>query len=100
MLNGLSSIKSINTASNYREAVAVLKETTIDVALLDIHLGGKNGIELLKYITSNYPSVKVVMLTNAGNEKYRELCNKEGATYFIDKSKEFEMVPEILAGIG
>jgi DNA-binding NarL/FixJ family response regulator len=99
MLNGLPSVESINTASNYREAIAVLKDTAIDIAILDIHLGGKNGIELLKYVKGNFPGVEVVMLTNAGNEKYRELCKKEGARYFIDKSREFEMIPDILANL-
>ena len=99
MLNGLTSVKSITTASNYREAVATLSETKVDIAILDIHLTGKNGIELLKFIVKNYPQIKVVMLSNVGNEKYRELCRKEGAMYFIDKSKEFELVPGILTGI-
>ena len=99
MLNGLTSVKSITTASNYREAVARLSETKVDIAILDIHLTGKNGIELLKFIVKNYPQIKVVMLSNVGNEKYRELCRKEGAMYFIDKSKEFELVPGILTGI-
>jgi DNA-binding NarL/FixJ family response regulator len=99
MLNGLGSVKDITTASNYREAVAALTETKVDIAILDIHLTGKNGIELLKFIVKNYPQIKVVMLSNADNEKYRELCKKEGAMYFIDKSKEFELVPEILTGL-
>jgi len=99
MLNGLGSVKDITTASNYREAVAALTEMKIDIAILDIHLTGKNGIELLKFIVKNYPQIKVVMLSNADNEKYRELCKKEGAMYFIDKSREFELVPEILTSL-
>jgi len=99
MLNGLVSVKDITTASNYREAVAALSESKVDIAILDIHLTGKNGIELLKFIVKNYPQIKVVMLSNADNDKYRELCKKEGALFFIDKSKEFELVPEILTSL-
>ncbi len=99
MLNGLRSVKDITTASNYSEALATLTEKKIDTAILDIHLTEKNGIELLKFIVKNYPHIKVVMLSNAGNKKYRELCKKEGAMYFIDKSKEFELIPEILANL-
>lgn len=99
MLNGLGPVKDITTASNYKEAVGVLTETKVDIAILDIHLTGKNGIELLKFIVKNYPQTKVMMLSNADNEKYRELCKKEGAMYFIDKSKDFELVPEILASL-
>ena len=99
MLNGLRSVKDITTAANYREAVAVLAETKIDIAILDIHLTGKNGIDLLKFVVKNYPHIKVVMLSNADNKKYRELCKKEGALYFIDKSKEFELIPEVLSSL-
>ncbi|HMC98712.1 MAG TPA: response regulator [Ferruginibacter sp.] len=97
MLHGLGSVNSIATASNYRDAVAALSKQEIDIAILDIHLTGKNGIDLLKFIVKNYPEIKVVMLSNAGNHKYRELCEKEGALYFVDKSKEFELVPDILS---
>jgi len=99
MLNGLRSVKDIITASNYREAVVILKEVKIDIAILDIHLTGKNGIDLLKFIVKNYPHIKVVMLSNADNRKYRELCKKEGALYFIDKSKEFELIPEVITSL-
>ena len=99
MLTGVGSVKDITTASNYREAVTALTEARVDIAILDIHLTGKNGIELLKFIVKNYPQVKVMMLSNADNEKYRELCKKEGALYFVDKSREFELVPEILASM-
>ena len=99
MLKGLTSVKDITTASNYKEAVVALAELMVDIAILDIHLTGKNGIELLKFIVKNYPHIKVVMLSNADNEKYRQLCKTEGALYFIDKSKEFELVPEILVGL-
>lgn len=97
MLNGLSSVKSIATASNYRDAVAVFAGSEIDIAFLDIHLTGKNGIDLLKFIVKHYSETKVVMLSNVDNNKYREICKKEGAFYFIDKSKEFERIPDILA---
>jgi len=99
MLNGLRSVKDITTASNYREAVVILAETEIDIVILDIHLTGKNGIDLLKFIVKNYPHIKVVMLSNAANKKYRESCKKEGALHFIDKSKEFELIPEVLTSL-
>ena len=57
MLNGVGSVKDITTASNYREAVTALTEARVDIAILDIHLTGKNGIELLKFIVKNYPQV-------------------------------------------
>lgn len=43
------------TAITYDEAVQVLSEHTPDLALLDINLGGtKTGVDLARYIRSNY----------------------------------------------
>lgn len=96
MLRILPGVKSILTASNYQEAVALLAEKTTTTVLLDIQLQGKSGLELLKFIVKNYPSVKTMMLTNLTSEYYKRLCKKMGALHFIDKSKEFDLIPGIL----
>src|SRR2546426_2085775 len=88
MLKELTIVGSIAKASNYTEAVELLIVANPDVVFLDIHLPGRNGIELLKFIKNNYPLKKVIMLTNESGDYYRNLCAKAGAAYFIDKSKE------------
>ncbi len=97
MLRVLPSVKNILTASNYQEAVGVLAETKPTAVLLDIKLQDKSGLELLKYIVKNYPGVKVMMLTNLASEYYKKLCKRIGAAHFIDKSKEFDLIPGILS---
>ena len=100
MVGNIKTVKTILTASNYQEAVDVLAEKSITIALLDIKLQEKSGIELLKFIVKNYPAVKVIMLTNLVSEYYKRLCKKAGALHFIDKSKDFELIPGILKEIG
>jgi DNA-binding NarL/FixJ family response regulator len=97
MLRILPSVKNILTASNYQEAVEVLAETKATAVLLDIKLQDKSGLELLKYIVKNYPGVKVMMLTNLASEYYKKLCKRIGAAHFIDKSREFDLIPGILS---
>jgi DNA-binding NarL/FixJ family response regulator len=89
-------IQSILTAGSYQEAVEELRENKIDIVLLDIQLQGKNGIELLEFIVKQDPEVKVMMLTNLVSNYYKKLCEKKGAAHFIDKSKDFELVPQII----
>ena len=76
-------------ARNYEEAVHWLLKTKVDLALLDISMPGKNGIELLKLIQSTYPATKVWMISNHADEHYKKFCLSSGADYFFDKSFDF-----------
>ena len=99
MLKEAASVEIIFTATNFNEAVDILKINKTDIVLLDIQLPGENGIELLKYIMKTYSGIKVVMLSNLVSKYYQQLCKKEGAVNFIDKSKDFDLIPEIVAAL-
>ena len=99
MLKEAASVEIIFTATNFNEAVDILKINKTDIVLLDIQLPGENGIEVLKYIVKTYPGTKVVMLSNLVSKYYQQLCKKEGAVNFIDKSKDFDLIPEIVAAL-
>lgn len=77
-------------ARNYEEAVHWLLKTKIDLALFDISMPGKSGIELLKLIQSIYPATKVWMISNHADEHYKKFCLSAGADSFFDKSLDFE----------
>lgn len=97
MLKELKNIGSILHAGSFTEAISILNEAIPDIVLLDIHLPGKSGIELLQVLKSEHPEVAVIMLTNQGNTVYKALCKRLGADHFIDKSREFDLLPEIIA---
>ena len=79
-------------ARYFEEAVQWLLKTKIDLALLDISMPGKNGIELLKLIRSRYPGTKVWMISNHADEHYKQICLSTGADHFFDKSFDFEEI--------
>lgn len=97
LLEDIPGIASILEAHSYQEAVAVLDSCRPDLLLLDIHLPGRNGIELLRHVRAYYPSVVVIMLTNESSPFYRSLCLRLGVAWFIDKSTEFDEIPSIVA---
>jgi len=99
MLNGLENIQSIAHAGTFSDAVSLLKKDNPDIAILDITLPDKSGIELLRYIKKELPSITVIMLTNQGDDYYRNLCKSSGADHFLDKSTEFEKVPAIISSL-
>ena len=90
------SVKKILTATDYKSAVESLNNHVPGFILLDIQLPGKSGIELLKYIIKEFPLVKVIMFSNLLDDNYIKVCRKIGAKYFIDKSKDFDLIPKML----
>ena len=96
MVSELPCVSEVFVSTDYTGALQVIKEDMPDIILLDIHLPQKSGIDLLRFTRTNYPSIKIMMVTNKATEYYRELCNELGSHYFIDKSKEFETIPGII----
>jgi DNA-binding NarL/FixJ family response regulator len=97
ILGELECITFVGKATSFSEAVTLLAEQKYDLAMLDINLPGKNGIELLSYIKSNYPHIKIVMLSNQSDDYYRNLCSNLGSDSFIDKTSEFENIPQTIS---
>ena len=96
ILSELKLIREINVAASYEEAINILNTQMPDVALLDIHLPGRNGIELLKTIRRLGRPCHVMMVSNQADEYYRRLCLKLGADHFFDKSNDFSLIPDII----
>lgn len=97
LLEELSSISSINVASDYENALRQINEHRPDFVLLDINLPGKSGIEILKMIKQNKWECEVIMISNHADDYYRNQCFELGAQHFLDKSSEFGLVTEIIS---
>ena len=89
-------VKKILTASACKTAIESWISHVPGYVLLDIQLPGKSGIDLLKFIVKEYPNVKVIMFSNLLDDNYIKVCRKIGAKYFIDKSRDFDLIPEML----
>jgi two-component system NarL family response regulator len=63
-----------------------------DVALLDVRMPDKNGIDALKEILAEHPWAKVVMLTtsDAGEDVFRAI--DEGARGYVMKESPIEVI--------
>jgi DNA-binding NarL/FixJ family response regulator len=96
MLENMENIGIVIHAGTYQEAIEMLVEIRPDMILLDINLPDKNGIELLKKIREKDQEVIVIMITNYATPQYSRLCKKLGAQYFFDKSKDFELIADVI----
>lgn len=96
ILGDVKSVGKIYTSKDFSEAVNILKQQHTDIVLIDIQLPAKSGFELLKFISSEYPETRIIVLSNLVSAYHQKLCKELGATYFVDKSKDFDMIPEII----
>ena len=99
LLHEIDGVQYVGNATSMTEALTLIEQHWPDVLFLDIKLGNgeeQTGIDLLVEVHIRHPYIRVVMLTNLSGTKYRELCEGEGADFFLDKSEDFDRIPETL----
>jgi YesN/AraC family two-component response regulator len=95
MLDELAGIKVVGQAENVAEAISGIRILQPDVVILDIQMPGGNGIDVLQTIKQDEVAPMVIILTNYPYLAYRQKCLQAGADFFLDKSTEFDQIPEL-----
>lgn len=75
----------VTEASNADEAVEALARQAHDVALVDIRMPGRDGLELLRELRSTWPALPVIILTSFDNGEYVKTALSEGAAGYLLK---------------
>ena len=97
LLAEIKEVSRTESATSAEEALVLLDGYQPDVMVLDINMPGMGGIEMLRKL-SVLQMIKpvVIMLTNHTFAGYRDECMRLGADYFLDKSRDFLMIPSIV----
>jgi len=80
------------SAGSAEEAQETLAAQPIDLALLDIKLPGKDGLELLQDIKREYPGVPAIMISGHGTVSDAVKATQLGAKNFLEKPLDRERV--------
>jgi two-component system invasion response regulator UvrY len=80
-------------ASDARQALEQLRKKAWDLALIDINLPGKNGLDLLKELKAQWPKLPVLVLSGHPEDQFAVRVLKAGAGGYMTK----ESAPEELA---
>jgi DNA-binding NarL/FixJ family response regulator len=68
------------------DAVAALRDDdSVDVALVDVRMPTRDGLELLKEIKGSWPDIPVIMLTSFDHARYVKAALAEGADGYMLK---------------
>lgn len=85
------------SASDVREAKALLAEHDFELVLTDMNLPDGNGIELVTYIQAQFPNLPVAMITAYGSVETAINALKAGAFDFISKPVDLTQLRDIVA---
>lgn len=77
-------------AKNGEEALALLKQSPVDVVVLDVKMPGMDGIEVLKEIKRKYPLTEVIMLTGHASLEVAIQGMEIGAFDYLMKPVEID----------
>lgn len=75
----------VRTAPSGEQALRMLEEESVDLALIDMKMPGMNGLELLSELRHRHPWLTVVMLTAHGCIELAVEAIRAGAYDFITK---------------
>jgi DNA-binding NarL/FixJ family response regulator len=96
MIRELEEMEVVGEAGTCEAAVAGIMATRPDVAILDVHLPDGSGIKVLAAVKQLLVNLRGIVLTNYTSAQHRTAAAEAGAEYFLDKSADFERIPEIL----
>ncbi|MBU0743335.1 sigma-54 dependent transcriptional regulator [bacterium] len=87
---------AVETAGTGDEAVTRLTETIPDLVLLDLRLPDTSGLDLMREIHRQFPSMCVVMMTAFGEIETAVKAIKAGAFDFIPKPFNLEQLLHVI----
>lgn len=92
-------IEVIFGAANGSDLISQIKNQTPDVVLLDLHMPVMDGTAALEIIRSQFPQVKVVILSLQYSDVHVRKFMKLGARGYLCKDVEFEKVVQAIRDV-
>lgn len=89
-------IEVVGTGENGKEAIGLCRAYLPDVVLMDIQMPIMNGVESTKIIKTEYPSVKVIVLTTFDDDKFIFEAIKSGASGYLLKDTPPDKIGEAI----
>ncbi len=80
----------VSIAAGGEEALVLLKDTLVDVVVLDLKMPGMDGLEVLRRIKNTFPSIEVIILTGHPSAETAIEAINNGANEYMKKPPEVE----------
>lgn len=88
---------TVHEAATLEEARLVLGAEPVEIVLLDVHVGGGDGLELLRELQAAHPGIGVVMLTGTA---VLDPAVRDSVDAVLGKPFKIEELREVVGRLG
>ncbi len=100
----LENVFDVREADNGYSAIKVMESCPVDIVITDIRMPGMGGLDLIRYLSSDWPAVKYILMTAYNVNDYIQFAREEKIwniipkTTFLDLRHIRIMIEKILSG--
>lgn len=80
----------VGEAASGDELLSVVRSRPVDVVILDLSLGVRSGLDLLKHVKSEFPRMPVLILSMHPEELFAVRALRAGAAGYVEKNSSPE----------
>ncbi len=77
-------------AANGKEGLSLVKKGGVDIVITDLRMDGMSGEEVVRQVTTKYPSIPIIVLTGHGSIDDATAAIKAGAFDFLTKPLDLD----------
>ena len=97
-LDSLEGVEIVDTVADESAAVTAARDNEVDVIILDLQLKEGTGFGVVQRLGKTRP--KIIVFTNYMLPEYQRLAESLGIEYFLNKSRDYERLPQLIQELG
>jgi len=82
-----------------RDVINAVKQNQPDIILLDLSMPKMNGLDAIKYLKSQYPKIKIIVLTLHDTEEYIHAALDAGANGYLLKDSCYKDLEQAILAV-
>lgn len=90
MLGDVDDIQVVGEAKSGEDAIAFVRETEVDVILMDVRMPGMGGLEATRKLIPRFPKAKVIAVSALDDDLFPSRLIQAGASGYVTKGADLE----------
>lgn len=92
-------VRVVGEAANGREAIDLVRNTAVDVLIMDLSMPGQSGLDALAMLRAKSPDTGILILSGHPEEHYAMNLIRQGASGYLNKECEPSEILEAIRSI-